>query len=1382
MVSLPLWETKGEWHSDRRQEVDIRAPNPGGMENTMKLLPAVAIAVAVRLLAGTSVTCAQPAPGWRPLVIQKSAPSPTVDGVLTDACWQEADRRPLRHYAGGELTVGGHAALSYDDTTLYAALWLDEPSPERIGTPLPPKGLWDGEVIEWFICPSADGVEYVQLAWNSAGRQFSASCRSTGSGAFTSNAEWLPTWQTVSVVGKGGWTTEAAIPLAELDQKLPADGVMWRINLNRHRVIDPGKPQWSALSPTGTGGFHMIERFEDVHFSTYVETPTTARGDGPLQALIGCWSTRFGYAALFDPHLQLDRALGQDNVQIRVKPPHSSALANWPRRADELARHGVVVLTDVPAASFSEKQLLHLQRYVTEGGALILMGAMGGWKHEPKDGWSLSPLKDMLPLEHTTGGGVEHRRVRATLPEHPLFRGLDLEALGLLAGTQVTKPARGATVLATAGEGPFIAEKTVGKGIVVQITGHYGHKATWVPIDGFGRDFFMSPAYPVFWDNLVAHVTGKAVPHPSKPLPAESGQPGTIVCDIIRDSYGDLFTPGGTIRLRPKLNENGVRGPLPGYPCEIDVAIEMADGKSVSVGRNTLVDAADELCVELPYLDRGRYALVLDVESPGRRLGSARTAFVVALPVMQRDEFSFGITLNHDYLGGPDMTRIARQVKSIGFTSVFWLGSHIYGAYDGKYRMWNRSRNTAIIQAAGLKTEPVWYAPLLDIHHSRKKAGKTDRTSGCRIPDMAFPGKDYLPYAHFWFEAFDRLYGRMPLTDGYYSHDEIVGARSPSTDTDRFKQAFEAMTGHSASAVQDNPSVAYQLLEAKLQVTADLAWLSRVVGAAHAPDMVANCSISPMAMASHSSAVLDLPDTISGLGATAPDVYHYGEPKLYVKSLGCMAILWSATEFGQLSEPSFYGGQLSNAYYEAFPEQVFGAISGGARKFEVFAYGTTSFETNGRQDKRFAEIATRTTADAGRIGRTLNHYSRSRARVAMLYPQTAYMWISLGHDFNDDYLKLVGTSKQYIGLGGAVRAQFDLLRKMFGHVDVLFDKQIQRGDLRNYDVCVVGYARQVQEHTLRELARFAEGGGTLLVSTDSGHRDENNGPTKALYDILPATVGAERSVSADYVNVRMPNPVPFSRGNALVPKSGAELLFTFGDTTPACVRGPVGRGQAILLGMPTAALRGETNGAKRDLIAYVLRKRARLVSRPEDGEFSAITFVPKRGLGRAFMIANHNKESATTRVMARGDVSEIDHALVDIVTGERIPFTVEAGVLSFEVTCEDRWGRALALLPRLPRTIEVSASPPGEEGRKLMLAVRLIGKGSQPVRSTLPFDLVVRDPEGKVRDDLSGVRVAERGVYASAMVWPENARSGTWTVTVSDRISGSSDQATWESQ
>ncbi|MBT4821387.1 MAG: hypothetical protein HON70_37100, partial [Lentisphaerae bacterium] len=188
------------------------------------------------------------------------------------------------------------------------------------------------------------------------------------------------------------------------------------------------------------------------------------------------------------------------------------------------------------------------------------------------------------------------------------------------------------------------------------------------------------------------------------------------------------------------------------------------------------------------------------------------------------------------------------------------------------------------------------------------------------------------------------------------------------------------------------------------------------------------------------------------------------------------------------------------------------------------------------------------------------------------------------------------------------------------------------------------------------------------------------------------------------------------------------------------------------------------------------------VSRPEDGEFSAITFVPKRGLGRAFMIANHNKESATTRVMARGDVSEIDHALVDIVTGERIPFTVEAGVLSFEVTCEDRWGRALALLPRLPRTIEVSASPPGEEGRKLMLAVRLIGKGSQPVRSTLPFDLVVRDPEGKVRDDLSGVRVAERGVYASAMVWPENARSGTWTVTVSDRISGSSDQATWESQ
>ena len=57
---------------------------------------------------------------------------------------------------------------------------------------------------------------------------------------------------------------------------------------------------------------------------------------------------------------------------------------------------------------------------------------------------------------------------------------------------------------------------------------------------------------------------------------------------------------------------------------------------------------------------------------------------------------------------------------------------------------------------------------------------------------------------------------------------------------------------------------------------------------------------------------------------------------------------------------------------------------------------------------------------------------------------------------------------------------------------------------------------------------------------------------------------------------------------------------------------------------------------------------------------------------------------------------------------------------------------------------------------------------------------MVKDPGGQVRDDLSGVRVAKRGVYVFAMTWPINARPGAWTVTASERISDASDEATWQ--
>ena len=202
---------------------------------------------------------------------------------------------------------------------------------------------------------------------------------------------------------------------------------------------------------------------------------------------------------------------------------------------------------------------------------------------------------------------------------------------------------------------------------------------------------------------------------------------------------------------------------------------------------------------------------------------------------------------------------------------------------------------------------------------------------------------------------------------------------------------------------------------------------------------------------------------------------------------------------------------------------------------------------------------------------------------------------------------------------------------------------------------------------MRELSRFVEKGGTLLVTTDSGRFDENNRPTETLDSVLPAEIGDERAVSADYSGTLLRKPELFSRGNALRAKDKAEVLFSFPDNKPACVRGSVGRGEAVVLGMPLAALRATANEAQLKLVSHLLDGRVSLISHPADGKFIAITFLPKRGDGRIFMVFNGNKTAAKMRVEACGDEAEAKYVLADIVTGERVPFDVKDGKLAFDL-------------------------------------------------------------------------------------------------------------------
>ena len=1095
---------------------------------------------------------------------------------------------------------------------------------------------------------------------------------------------------------------------------------------------------------------------------------------GPIRALVACWRTDYGYDALVEARLQLERALGKENVEIRTGSP----LVDWPQSYDALKKYQLVVITDLPTGAFTKQGLEDLRTYIEKGGHLVMVSSLSGWLQDPANPWTKSPIGNLLPME-PPAVAWSYRGIKYD-GNTPLFKGFPPD-LPLTARVGLCKPTAGATVLAgvrlleadaaKGGTDPaaFIAEKKAGMGSLVLIHGYYVQNATVHLLTELKHDFFQSPYYPVFWDNLVVYLTGMAVTHPAA-MPVRLPEPATSAeMDILTDNSGDIFRPGGRLIAAPKL------AGIVAYPYEVQAVIEREGNPPISAGSYVLADKDASINLDLPMLDAGIYRLRLDLTKAGKPACTATGRFSIGLPLIAPDEFNFEVIMTPNNLGEADDVRIAGDLKRIGFTRISTIGGTIVGLYNGFNN--REALHYSRMQEAGLRVRPVWYPVLFDL------LGAQGRGLTATFPpaptDPAFPDKKFLPYEYGWLNAFgEAIYGRMPLTEGMVVSDETTGLGIKMTE--RLAKGYQLRMGTAPATNTADPRF-YEAMQYQLQTATNLVWLCRSTTAAYNKAWLFDSIISPNSFCGHSSTLVDVFGTISALGTSSPDEYWYGEQKLYLKSLCSMATLWSATGFSRLSRPGFTGGQLSNNHYMEFPEQVFAAISGGAQEYKVFDFDSASFEKHGRQDLRFAAIAKRTTADASRIGRTLNHYARSRARVALLYPNTAHVITSMGMQFNTNYLQMTGTANGFLDLTFAFQTEFELLRRMFGHVDVIFDEQVKRGDLKQYDLVVVGYCKQVEERTLRELRKYTQNGGTLLISSDSGQFNALQQKTGTLYDILPAVVGAETRVATDYTDTSMQKPTEWSTGNSLYSKPGAEVLFSFPDKTAACVRGTVGRGEAIVLGMPFAALRATSGTARRDLISYLLHQRVPLISKAEDEECSAITFTNERDGGRVFMVVNHHKFDAKTRVTAPADDDEARYTLADIVTGESLPFTVQNGLLSFEVTLPDRWGRALALLKTPPAALEVSVSgQTAEPGKKFMILVRMLGKDGQPIQATLPFNLQIVDPDGLVRDDLSGVRIVEQGIYVFSMPWPVNARKGQWTATVSDKISGATDRAIWQ--
>lgn len=195
-----------------------------------------------------------------------------IDGKLDDEYWQKCPSAASGKFreleTGGTPVFGTSFKAGWQGNNLYFAIRCDEhpgEKPNIASTRNDDQAIWHGDVIE--IELATETHSYYQIAVSPAGHIVDLD-RGASKGQWFG---WDSQAEVATHIADDHWTVEIRIPvttdendpLHQVIGRHPTQSLPWHINLCRQRIREDGQ-ELSALSPTGTGGFHEPMKF--AHF------------------------------------------------------------------------------------------------------------------------------------------------------------------------------------------------------------------------------------------------------------------------------------------------------------------------------------------------------------------------------------------------------------------------------------------------------------------------------------------------------------------------------------------------------------------------------------------------------------------------------------------------------------------------------------------------------------------------------------------------------------------------------------------------------------------------------------------------------------------------------------------------------------------------------------------------------------------------------------------------------------------------------------------------------------------------------------------------------------------------------------------------------------
>ena len=212
------------------------------------------------------------------LWVARPARPPVIDGTLRDKAWRAAQPVTLRSLDGRwePPTQKTEARVLADEKAIYFAVTCHESQPKRMRSAGTKRdgAVWDGDTVELFLDPGHRETRrrYVQIIVNPRGLVYDSR---------NGDVRWNANLSVKTGTFPGGWTVEAALPMADLGLagKVPT---VWGLNVNRQRpelgqvapvkgirghyekLKDPAayrEGEDTAWSPTYCHSSHIAQRF-----------------------------------------------------------------------------------------------------------------------------------------------------------------------------------------------------------------------------------------------------------------------------------------------------------------------------------------------------------------------------------------------------------------------------------------------------------------------------------------------------------------------------------------------------------------------------------------------------------------------------------------------------------------------------------------------------------------------------------------------------------------------------------------------------------------------------------------------------------------------------------------------------------------------------------------------------------------------------------------------------------------------------------------------------------------------------------------------------------------------------------------------------------------